>query len=902
MIKILAIDDINDNLVSLKAILKDLFADAVVLTAQSGPEGIELAIAENPDVILLDIVMPGMDGFEVCQQLKTNEQVRDTPVVFLTALKRDKAYRIKALEYGAEGFLSKPIDEIELTAQIRAMVKIKRANEERNNEQSHLTSLISERTKELRNSHEMLSKLTEQVPGVVYQYRLYKNGASCFPYSSPGMLEIYGVTPEDVREDASPVFGRLHPDDFDYIVSSIHESADKLSLYHSEFRVILPEIGVRWRMCDAKPERMEDGGTLWYGIITDITERKNAEEALLHSMELNKSLLQTIPFGMDIVDEEGNILFVNDILKAIVDQEVNVDRKAIGKKCWDLYRDDKTQCSECPLLQGINIGSTRFCESSDLFGAKTFMISHTGMMFRGKKAMLEIFQDITEKKEVETKIKLLAHSLESISECVSITDNDDLIIYVNNSFANTYGYTVQELIGKHTSTLRPPDIEYAHVRDILPITIEGGWKGEIMNRKKDGTLFPISLSTSVIKDNNNEPIALIGVASDITEMRKSRDELIFAKEKAEESNRLKTAFLNNMSHEIRTPMNHIMGFSSLMAEAECKEKDVFAEIILNSSNQLLSLIENVILLSRLQSEKVEIINQPFVPENLIAYLKEMFNSECLKKNLEIKLDIPQKAHGLAIQADADKIRQIMVNLTSNAVKYTETGSICIGFEIVATRHALSLLRFFVKDTGLGVPVKEQSRIFDSFYRTEQAVSMAIGGTGLGLSIVRELARSMNGTIEFESSPGTGSTFYFTFPLVTTTSSIEMVKPALVHHQKLKDMVLLIADDEQINFLYLEILLKKLVKRIDHACNGSDAIDLVSKHKYDMIFMDLKMPEMNGFEATRKIKLTHPDIPVIAQTAYASVEDRELALLAGCEDFIAKPIKKNLLLEVIQKYC
>ena len=896
MIKILAIDDINDNLISLKAILKDLFADAVVLTAQSGPEGIELAIAENPDVILLDIVMPGMDGFEVCQQLKTNEQVRDIPVVFLTALKRDKEYRIKALEYGAEGFLSKPIDEIELTAQIRAMVKIKRANEERNNEQSNLTSLVSERTKELRESHEMLSKLTEQVPGVVYQYRLYKNGASCFPYSSPGMVEIYGVTSDEVREDASPVFGRLHPDDFDYIVSSIQESADKLSLYHSEFRVILPEIGVRWRMCDSKPERLEDDSTLWYGIITDITERKNAEEALLHSMELNKSLLQTIPFGMDIVDEEGNILFLSENLKTLVGQNV------IGKKCWDFYRDDRTQCSECPLLQGINIGSTSFYESSGVLGDKTFLISHTGMMFRGKKAMLEIFQDITEKKEVEKKVKLLAHALESISECVSITDKDDLIIYVNNSFTDTYGYTVQELIGKHTSLLRPPDIEYAHVRDILPMTIEGGCKGEIMNRKKDGTLFPISLSTSVIKDNKNEPIALMGVASDITEMRKSRDELIFAMEKAEESNHLKTAFLNNMSHEIRTPMNHIMGFSSLMAEVECKEKDEFADIILNSSNQLLSLIENVIYLSRLQSEKVEIINQSFVPENLIVHLKEMFNSECLKKNLELNLDIPQKAHGLTIRSDADKIRQIMVNLTSNAVKYTETGSINIGFEIVETRHALSLLRFFVKDTGLGIPVKEQSRIFDSFYRTEQAVSMVIGGTGLGLSIVRELARSMDGTIEFESSPGTGSTFYFTFPLVTTTSSIIQEKPAPVHHQKLKDMVLLIADDEQINFLYLEILLKKLVKRIDHASNGSEAIDMVSKHKYDMIFMDLKMPEMNGFEATRKIKLIHPDIPVIAQTAYASVEDREMALLAGCEDFIAKPIKKNLLLEVIQKYC
>ena len=251
-------------------------------------------------------------------------------------------------------------------------------------------------------------------------------------------------------------------------------------------------------------------------------------------------------------------------------------------------------------------------------------------MFQGKKAMLEIFQDITEKKEIEKRVNLLAHSLESISECVSVTDNNDIIIYVNKSFLHTYGYTADELIGQHISILRPMDIAMEHVRDILPETIDGGWRGEIMNRKKDGTLFPILLSTSIIKDDDN-PIALIGVAIDISEMRKSRMELIAAKEQAEESNHLKSAFLNNMSHEIRTPMNHIMGFSSLMAEAKGKEKDSYSEIILNSSNQLLTLIENVILLSRLQSEKPEANNQEFDPVVLVTNIVKMFNPDKLRE-------------------------------------------------------------------------------------------------------------------------------------------------------------------------------------------------------------------------------------------------------------------------------
>jgi len=891
MIKILAIDDSNIDLDSLNTILKNSFSDVIVLTARNGQDGIELAKSENPNMILLDILMPGMDGFEVCRQLKEDEELQDIPVIFLTALINSKESRIKALEIGAEGFLFKPIDETELIAQVRAMVKIRAANEQKRNEKLNLKKLVEERTNELEKSHEMLLKLTEQVPGVVYQYRLYSDGRSCFPYTSQGMKDIYGVTPEEVREDATPVFGRIHPEDYDYIASSIMDSARTLELYHGEFRVILPDIGVRWRQCDAKPERMDDGGTLWYGIVTDINERKNTEESLSHSNELNQSLLQTIPFGMDIVDEYGNILFISENLSKLYNKDVG------NHKCWELYSDNQKQCPNCPLISGIQMGTTNICESEGVFGGRIFQISHTGMMFQGKKAILEIFQDISEKKEIEKKIKLLAYSLESISECVSITDNNDLIIYVNKSFLTTYGYSFDELIGQHTSILRPGDTPFEHVRDILPETIEGGWRGEIMNRKKDGTLFPILLSTSIIKDDHDNSIALIGVATDITDMRKSRQELIAAKEMAEESNRLKSAFLNNMSHEIRTPMNHIMGFSSLMAEAHGEEKDEYARIILNSSNQLLTLIENVILLSRLQSEKPEVNHQPLEPTDIVKNLGNRLRPECLKKNIALKLKIPKDIPHLSILSDHEKIKQILINLTSNAIKYTAEGFVEVGYEV-----KIDQLIFYVKDSGMGIPRNEQDIIFESFYRTDMAIAKAIGGTGLGLSIVKELVKSLDGTIELESEVGKGSCFSFSIPIVRSKEAMEIEKSVPSPHQKLKDLSILIADDEQINFLYIEILLKNSIKRIDHACNGKVALEMVSKQSYDMIFMDLKMPEMSGYDATMKIKQRYPDIPIIAQTAYESIEDREKALLAGCNDFIAKPIKKNALLEVIQKYC
>ncbi len=1155
MIKILAIDDNSDNLISLKAILQDVFPEVVVLTALNGQKGIELAVAENPDVILLDIVMPGMDGFEVCSNLKKDERVRDIPVVFLTALKEDRANRIKALEYGAEGFLGKPIDEPELIAQIRAMAKIKSASLQKKDEKLELERLVSARTlaleKELakRNlAEEALRKtethfraLIDKAPDGV----ALVNAAGKFTFISPAAKKMFGFAedlddygapnelthPEDlprvleelgklfldpvysptlqyrfataegdykwiestfsnmlsnpdingiiinfrdinerkIAEDLlreseyffkesqraafmgsyrfdlqtnhwtssevlEQIFGidreydrnfqgwldLAHPEDLEMMSKYFTEEVVGKGLpFNKEYRIIRKSDGeVRWVLglgklstdangniqsmtgtiqditdriqarealnenenkyrelfeantdsiaiflispegqpqfidCNENnarllgysneeiyhisPDQIEirvseeeqmfrikelrDKGFVDFetklihksgrlidveikakvikfknqlavmNISRDITNRKQQEESLKQSNELNNSLLQAIPFGIDIVDESGNILFMSDNLRK------NIGKDTVGHKCWELYCDDREQCEKCPLKRGIKIGETRFYEAEGILGGKTFHISHTGMMFHGQLAMREIFQDITDKKEVEKKVKLLAYSLESIGECVSITDNDDKIIYVNKSFVHTYGYSYEELMGMHTSGLRSPDLAFEHVRDILPITIEGGWCGEIMNRKKDGSLFPISLSTSIIKDEYDNPIALIGVARDITEHRRARAELIAAKEMAEESNRLKTAFLNNMSHEIRTPMNHIMGFSSLMAEVQGAEKDEFAQIILKSSNQLLTLIENVILLSRLQSEISAVSRNEINPGNLITNLGKLFSSECTRKNIGLNLRIPQGHLEQSILSDQEKIKQILTNLISNSIKYTTTGFVEVGYEL----HQKEI-KFYVKDSGMGIPLHEQQKVFDSFYRSEQALTMAIGGTGLGLSIVRELVHALDGTLELESEPGKGSCFTLTIPVEHTGTS--RVKEAVLSkpHLPLQEVTILIADDEQINFLYFEILLKKSVKKLDHAGNGEIAVAMAAKTKYDLIFMDLKMPVLDGYDATRRIKQRHPGTPVIAQTAYATTEEREKALLAGCDDFIPKPMKKNLLLEMIQKY-
>lgn len=414
-------------------------------------------------------------------------------------------------------------------------------------------------------------------------------------------------------------------------------------------------------------------------------------------------------------------------------------------------------------------------------------------------------------------------------------------------------------------------------------TKDGGWKW-ILTRGK-----------IVARNAAGKPLRMTGTHTDITERKRGEEELIKAKEKAEENNRLKSSFLRNMSHELRTPMNAIMGFSNLMQDADADEKNYFAGIIQKGSEQLLMVIDDVMLLSRLQSEKLPVNNSEFSPAGLVTDVYQMFNLPDLKKGLELTVNIPVQHKNLIVRSDADKIKQVLANLVSNAIKYTLKGGVELGFDM-QNRN----VEFYVKDTGMGISEREQKQIFEPFYRGEQVISAAIGGTGLGLNIAKELIELLGGEIGVNSAPNQGSRFYFTIPVEQSDKSHSEKALPQAFQEDWKDLTILIAEDEPDNYLYLEILLKNKVKRIDHAINGMKAVELSSKNRYNLVLMDLKMPVMDGIEATRKIKQQFPDIPIIAQTAYTTPEEKDKALQAGCDAYIAKPIKKTDLMAIINK--
>jgi CheY-like chemotaxis protein len=379
-------------------------------------------------------------------------------------------------------------------------------------------------------------------------------------------------------------------------------------------------------------------------------------------------------------------------------------------------------------------------------------------------------------------------------------------------------------------------------------------------------------------------------------MIKTREELLEAKGKSEETNRLRSALLNNLSHEVRTPMNAIMGFAGLMSEADENEKNSYAAIILKSSSQLLSLIDEVILLSRLQSEKMTINFSGISPAETVKDVFSMFTLRESKKKIELKTNIPEAHKDLVVLSDTNKVRQVLSNLTSNAIKYTMDGTIEIGFEVCNNK-----VEFYVKDTGIGIPENEQEKVFETFYRGEQAISSAIGGTGLGLSISRELVSLLGGTMGVNSIPDKGSRFFFTIPLKQMKQKKAVVPVPEQKPKEIKDLYILIVDDEAVNIHYLDVLLKNKAKKIDHAFNGKEAIEKAMDNNYNMVLMDIKMPIMGGIEATKILKAQKPDMVIIAQTAFTLPDDAARVLEAGCDDILCKPVRKEHLFDMVRKY-
>ena len=416
----------------------------------------------------------------------------------------------------------------------------------------------------------------------------------------------------------------------------------------------------------------------------------------------------------------------------------------------------------------------------------------------------------------------------------------------------------------------------------------------------------IQIVGNLLLNENEIPQKIVGIVKDITDLKKANKELTRAKEKAEESDKLKTAFLANMSHDLRTPMNAIIGYSELLnlANTNPQNRKEYSRIIKQKGLQLLTLIDDVIEISRFETGAHIISNTEFNLHELLNEVKDIFQDkkpDLGRENVELKLVLPFDKMEYMIYTDPGRLQQVLGNLINNGLKFTDKGYVEFGYELEDKDRIV----FYVKDTGRGLSKDKQKYIFNRFKSIEKTTRLKYSGSGLGLTLSKRIVDLLGGKIWVESEENKGSVFYFSLPLASPESDSQhdnLSEPIDLSKHKWKDKVILIVEDEEINYKFLETVLHDTQAQILYAKDGLQAIDLcLSINKIDMILMDIKMPEMDGFEAAKRIKQIRPEIPVIAQTAFASRDDKMHSLRSGCDDYVAKPIEIDLLINKINKF-
>jgi PAS domain S-box-containing protein len=630
-------------------------------------------------------------------------------------------------------------------------------------------------------------------------------------------------------------------------------------------------------------------------------QRKDAVAKLRASNERYKNVMHQASDAIILCDRDGKIVDANE--KAL--QSLGYTRdELLTMVAFDVIPEPLATKQREKYWDHFTTGN--IFEFETVFKRKdhtTFPVEiKSGMVKIGNQDfVLSIARDITERKKSEEKIRQLSLGVEQSPASIVITDKQGNIQYVNKKFTEVSGYPAEEVMGKNLRFLKSGKMPDSLYKEIW-VTISSGkeWHGEMINRRKDGSFFWELVSISPVKNEKGEITHYIAINEDITQRKEMEAELRRARQKAEESNRLKSEFLANMSHEIRTPMNGIIGFASLLEDDDlsAEQRQYYIRIIQNSTHQLLHIIDEILEVSELQTHQVEKeIREVNVNEILLGCFSKL-DEKAKNKNisLRIKKGLPDEA--ALIKVDENKLHKVLHHLLENALKFTQEGFVEMGYRLKGDK-----LEFYVKDTGIGINPEAINLIFDEFSQEDKRLSRSAGGLGLGLSIVKGNVELLEGTLRVESEKGKGSIFFVEIPYTPVNPS-EVTK---LHEANLPDAetpVVLVVEDEEVNYQYLEILLKKYRNdiKILHAISGEEAVELCNAYPdIRLVLMDLKMTGIGGLEATRRIKMLHPEMVVVAQTAFTSLENREDARQAGCDAFLQKPTRKVHLFQVLDKY-
>jgi len=493
----------------------------------------------------------------------------------------------------------------------------------------------------------------------------------------------------------------------------------------------------------------------------------------------------------------------------------------------------------------------------------------------------------------------------SMTDMLFVVDNEGYIDSINQSARVKLEYPQEELMKAKIDTILADGISFNQIKNSKNSQI-------YTLLTKNGKRREVELMVSGFVRGDNETIGSVIIARDISELLKyqqeieeinqkltiSNEELIKALELAEENDKLKTAFLQNISHEIRTPLNVITGLIQLINNFEIspEERFEYSEIMEKSSRRLIEIVNNVLDISRIETGQLKVNYRNF---SLNTVLKDIFSSfylESKDKGIKFEYHAPFADGEDIIETDNGKLNQILTNLVKNSIKFTENGKVEFGYE-----QKPDFIQFFVKDTGIGIEETMKEKIFDRFVQAQNNFGKLYDGAGLGLSICKGLSELLGGTIWFESIVGKGTNFYFTIPHQSKKVMVDNEIKIPSYEIGNRSLNILIAEDDDLNFLYFDKMMKSLKHKVIRAKNGREAVELCKTHlDLDVILMDIKMPEMDGMEATRIIKTFNTETPVIALTAFAFNEERESIVSAGFDEYVSKPIRIEDLFKAIKK--
>ena len=669
----------------------------------------------------------------------------------------------------------------------------------------------------------------------------------------------------------------------------------------------------------------EDGSPYEQALICrDITDRKLAEESLRVSEQSYRNQFIGNSSVMLLIDPaDGAILDANtaalgfygypqERLLAMRITDINTLPASEVRQAMTSITQEKGKRFE--FQHRLADGSMRNVE-----------VSSSSIQFGGRTVLHSIINDVTARIRAEEELRESEERINAITDsahdAILMMDNNGNLLYWNSSAERILGYTSSETIGRNLHELIAPERFLPDHQAAFPAfqqTGRGNAIGktlELAARRKDGHEIDVALSLSSVKIKG--AWHAIGIVQDITDRKLAEEELQQAKALAETANKSKSEFLAGMSHEIRTPMNAIVGMADLLMESELTaDQRIYVETSRNAGENLLELINGILDLSKVEAGLVVLENTEF---DLASIMNKVCNLMSLKvkgKGIRIACAPLHNIPAILI-GDPQRLMQIFINLVGNAMKFTKQGEIILGVETIngsldSDDKKTVQLRFYVKDTGIGIPPDKVELIFEMFTQADSSTTRKYGGTGLGLHISKHFAELMGGRIWVASEVGKGSTFFFTAtfgignkakPLSKKT---EIVPSAVVQPVAQRDLKILLVEDNDDNRLLLLYYLKKTPHHVDVAENGAIAVEKVATGKYDLVLMDVQMPVMDGYTATaeiRKLETTKglKRTPVIALTANAMKEDEQKSREAGCDGHLTKPIRKDVLLEAIEKY-